>query len=173
MTGAFLALAQLFLNRPHNVCQHVDRVLSPTDSILFKQFGIGEPVPVARFSDVYDHNLAFIWADGTNGAGIPAPTDIMSRVTSGFNERQLQSVRQVASPDDIPNACPQNFNLLSECFAAVSFNSLPTAENASIPLNYTIHVDGGLSHIDVVRHTSDFEKRILPLQWAIDSVSIR
>ena len=30
--------------------------------------------------------------------------------------------------------------------------------------------DAGLDFIDVQHHTSDFEKRILSLQWAIDQV---
>ena len=122
---------------------------------------------------MYDDRLALFWADGTNGTGVPAAIDIMGRVTSGFNERQLQSVRQLPTPDDIPNACPQNFNLVSDCFAAISFDSLPTTENTSVPTNYTIHLDGGIFHVDVVRHLSDFEKRVLPLQWAVDSVSAR
>lgn len=95
----------------------------------------------------------------------------MAHVTSGFSSSQLRVVHQLSSPDDIPNACPQNFNLFSECFAAVAFNSMPTANNDTSPLNYTIMADGGLFHIDVKKHSSDYELRILPLQWAIDSVS--
>ena len=44
--------------------------------------------------------------------------------------------------------------------------------NPNSLLNYTIHVDAGLGFIDVVNHASDYEKRVLPLQWAIDSVSL-
>jgi len=40
------------------------------------------------------------------------------------------------------------------------------------PINYTISADGGLSYINVYSHTSDFETRILPLQWAIDQVCV-
>ena len=97
----------------------------------------------------------------------------MSRITRGFSDRQLHAITQVESPAQIPEACPQNFNMFSECFAAISFNTLPTAENASTPLNYTILADGGLFHIDVERHTSDYERRIMPLQWAIDSVRLQ
>lgn len=102
--------------------------------------------------------------------GFPSPDDIMAHVTSGFTSRQLQAVRKVSSPDDIPSACPQNFNLFSQCFAAVAFNVLPTSANDTTPYDYTIRADGGLFHIDVVKHTSDYERRILPLQWALDSV---
>jgi hypothetical protein len=37
-------------------------------------------------------------------------------------------------------------------------------------LNYSILADGGLGFIDVVNHKSDFERRVLPLQWSLDSV---
>jgi hypothetical protein len=40
------------------------------------------------------------------------------------------------------------------------------------PINYTISADGGLARINVYSHTSDFETRMLPLQWALDQVSI-
>ena len=96
----------------------------------------------------------------------------MARVTSGFTGDQLATVHRLETSDDIVDACPQNFNLFSECFAAVSFDSFPSATggNAST-LNYTIFVDGGLIHVDVEDHSSDYEKRVLPLQWAVDSVS--
>ena len=121
---------------------------------------------------MFDGSLALLWADGTNGTVFPSPASIMSIVTEGFGSSQLRAVHQVDSPDDIPNACPQNFNLFSECFAAIAFNSLPRNENDTSPLNYTIMVDGGLFHIDVKKHTSDYERRVLPLQWAVDSVRI-
>ncbi|KAG0704009.1 P-loop containing nucleoside triphosphate hydrolase protein [Suillus ampliporus] len=40
------------------------------------------------------------------------------------------------------------------------------------PTDYTISADGGLTYINVYSHTSDFETRILPLQWAIDQTII-
>ncbi|KAI1786805.1 hypothetical protein LXA43DRAFT_1184913 [Ganoderma leucocontextum] len=39
-------------------------------------------------------------------------------------------------------------------------------------MGHTLRADGGLFHIDVTKHTSDYEKRILPLQWAVDSAII-
>ncbi|OJT08332.1 ABC transporter A family member 3 [Trametes pubescens] len=151
--GIFLAVAQIFLTKPNN-------------------YGLGSPAPVHSLASVYDGSLALIWADGTNGTGSnPSAHDIMARITRGFNGRQLSSIRQLDSPADIPDACPQNFNLFSECYAAVAFNSLPGPDGL-LPLNYTLRADGGLFHIDVFRHTSDYEERILPLQWAIDSAII-
>jgi hypothetical protein len=96
----------------------------------------------------------------------------MAHVTRGFTSSQLNAVKKAATPGDILSFCPQNFNLFSECFAAVAFNYLPTSANDTNPIDYTIRADGGLLHIDVVHHTSDFEKRVLPLQWAVDQVGV-
>ncbi|KAF9067262.1 P-loop containing nucleoside triphosphate hydrolase protein [Rhodocollybia butyracea] len=152
--GIFLAVAQLFLFVPNN-------------------YGIGNPIPIYRLQDQFDGTLSLIWADGTtnSSSGGVTPTDIMSKISSNLSSsRQRNAIRKVASPSAIPSECPQNFNLISECFAAVSFFDIPSPGTGSV--NYTIQADGGLVHVDVVRHTSDFEKRILPLQWAIDQAIV-
>ncbi|KDR85831.1 hypothetical protein GALMADRAFT_234928 [Galerina marginata CBS 339.88] len=149
--GAFLATAQVFLNRLNN-------------------YGIGEPVLIKDLQTQFNAKTALIWADGTDGTSNPTPANIIARVTSGFTPSQLALVKQIPNPADIPAQCPQNFNLFSECFAAVAFYDIPAGGNASI--NYTILADAGLAFIDVERHTSDFEKRILPLQWSIDRAII-
>ncbi|KAL5533846.1 hypothetical protein ACEPAG_306 [Sanghuangporus baumii] len=151
--GVFLAVAQLFLDRPNN-------------------YGLGQPAAIRPLNDNIDTSLSLYWVDGTNGSGTPSPADIMARVTSGFTSRQMSTVHQLATRDDIVEACPQNFNLFSECFAAVSFDSFPSSAMDNASLNYTIFVDGGLAHVDVEDHSSDYEKRVLPLQWAIDSAII-
>lgn len=165
--GIFLAVAQLFLSKPNNVSLCSCKSLSNAH-----QYGIGQPIPVFTLSSQFDGSAALIWADGTDGTSSPTPDQIMARITTGFDQSQLNAIRKVDSPADIPAQCPQNFNLFSECFAAVAFNNIPGNGNASNPVNYTIRADGGLFHIDVVRHTSDFEKKILPLQWAIDEAII-
>lgn len=96
----------------------------------------------------------------------------MSIVTRNFSSSQLGFVHQAASADEVANSCPENFNLLSECFAAIVFNVIPETATSNTPLNYTIRADGGLVAVDVGRHRSDYEKRILPLQWAVDSAII-
>ena len=111
-----------------------------------------------------------MWADGTDGTSNPTPKEIISHITANFTHYQLASVKQLSTPADIPATCPQNFNLFSQCFAAIAFTNIPADGNASNPINYTIFGDAGLAFIDVKHHTSDFEKRILPLQWAIDRV---
>lgn len=97
----------------------------------------------------------------------------MAHITASFTPRQLKAVKQVDTADDITRACPQNFNFLSECFAAVAFNDIPANTSAGKPVNYTLRADSGLVFIDVIKHQSDFEKRVLPLQWAIDEVCFR
>ncbi len=95
----------------------------------------------------------------------------MAHVTASFSEKQLKGIRKADTVSQLPFACPQNFNLRSTCFAAVAFNDIPSP-NAGRPINYTINADGGLVFIDVAKHTSDYELRILPLQWAIDKVCL-
>jgi ATP-binding cassette, subfamily A (ABC1), member 3 len=106
--------------------------------------------------------------NGTNS--FMSPDTVMARVIRDFSPVQARSVIRASSPATVPNACPQNFNLFSECFAAVVFNYLPTSAEDTAPINYTIRADGGLYHIDVKGGKSDYEKRILPLQLAVDQV---
>jgi ATP-binding cassette subfamily A (ABC1) protein 3 len=94
----------------------------------------------------------------------------MARITSNFGQNQLRAIKQVGTPADIPPQCPQNFNGFSECFAAIAFNHLPMNATDTSPIDYTISADEGLIYVNVYSHTSDFETRILPLQWAIDQV---
>ncbi|TFK56402.1 P-loop containing nucleoside triphosphate hydrolase protein [Heliocybe sulcata] len=152
--GVFLAVAQTFLIKPNN-------------------YGIGSPVPVRSLGDAFDGSMALIWADSTNGTSrSPTPEDIIARITRGFSSYQLNAVKRVDTPDDIPAQCPQNFNLYSECFAAIAFNGWPTSGNGTLPMDYTIRADAGLAHIDAVNHLSDYELRLLPLQFAVDQAII-
>ena len=117
-----------------------------------------------------------VWADATEDERTPSfASQIMQQVTAGFSPSQLKAVKQVSSPAEITTMCPQNFHLVSECFAALVFEFLPFPLGdlvlASSDVSYTIRADRGLRHIDVKEHTGDFEKRILPLQWAVDRVS--
>ncbi|KAF7340910.1 hypothetical protein MSAN_02075900 [Mycena sanguinolenta] len=149
--GVFLAVAKRFLLKPNN-------------------YGIGNPIPIYSLQQQFHDAGTLVWADATDGNSQPSPTDIMARVTSGFSVSQLSAVKQASSGPELPFECPQNFNGFSECFAAVVFYDIPA--NVTSPVNYTILADSGLFHIDVVRHTSDFELRVLPLQWAVDQAII-
>jgi ATP-binding cassette subfamily A (ABC1) protein 3 len=149
-----------------------------------QQYGIGQPVPIKSLSSQFDAKTALIWADGTNsslGASSPTAAQIIEHITASFTPSQRAAVRQISDPANIPAQCPQNFNLFSSCFAAVAFYDIPgpSATNATSggsgvgrSVNYTISADSGLQFIDVVNHKSDFEKRVLPLQWAIDQVRL-
>ncbi|KAJ7083365.1 hypothetical protein B0H15DRAFT_785012 [Mycena belliarum] len=149
--GLFLAVAKNFLSTPNN-------------------YGIGNPIPVFPLHQQFNDARALVWADATNGNSRPSPTEIMARVTRDFSKSQLGLVKQASSGSQLPLECPQNFNGLSECYAAVIFNDIPA--NSGTPVNYTILADSGLRHIDVVKHNSDFETRVMPLQWAIDQAII-
>uniref|UniRef100_A0A5K1K522 RxLR effector candidate n=1 Tax=Ganoderma boninense TaxID=34458 RepID=A0A5K1K522_9APHY len=146
--AVFLAYAQVFLSKPNNN-------------------GLGTFVPIFPLADVYDPALTFVWSDNTNGTANPSPQDIMARVLRDFSGKQLASVTQVGE-DEIGSTCLQNFLGTSSCFAAVSFEGIPAA-GVNQTLNYTIRYDSSLGFVDVKNHKSDFELRILPLQWAIDS----
>ncbi|KAI0947262.1 hypothetical protein AcV7_009727 [Taiwanofungus camphoratus] len=149
----FLAAAQTFLDKPNN-------------------YGIGTAIPVPSLVNKFDGTLTLVWADATNGTGSPSADDIMAHVTSGFSPNQLNAVKKVDSPDDVPATCPENWNGYSACFGAIVFNSLPTSSNnitAARSVNYTIRADEGLYYINVVKHTSGYEERVMPLQWAVDS----
>ncbi|KAG1840268.1 hypothetical protein DFJ58DRAFT_858320 [Suillus subalutaceus] len=151
--GIFLAAAQTFLVKPNN-------------------YGFGSPISVYNLQNEFDGSLTLVWADGTNGTGTPSAEQVMARITSNFTSNQLQAVMQVATPADIPTQCPQNFDLTSQCFAGIAFNYLPMNATDTTPINYTISADAGLVYVNVISHTSDFETRILPLQWALDQAII-
>ncbi|PPR02359.1 hypothetical protein CVT24_011703 [Panaeolus cyanescens] len=151
--GAFLATAQVFLNRLNN-------------------YGLGSPVSIYSLQNQFDATTTLIWADGTNGSSNPTPQAIIDHITSNFTPHQLSAVRKLDNPADIPRTCPQNFNFFSECFAAIAFFDIPGSGSTGRTVNYTIYADAGLTSIDVEKHTSDFEKRIFPLQWSIDQAII-
>jgi hypothetical protein len=94
---------------------------------------------------------------------------IIDRVIRDFSPSQRRRVRRAESVDAILAACPQNFNGFSECYAAVVFAALGDGPGA---VNYTLRADGGLYHINVEGGKSDYEQRVMPLQFAIDQVGI-
>jgi hypothetical protein len=96
------------------------------------------------------------------------PSAVVQKITSSFSDTQLRAVHQVDDPNDVPASCQQNFNGFSECYGAIIFNSI----DEQGVLNYTVRADAGLFFIDVHGHQSDFEKRVLPLQWAVDRAII-
>ncbi|KAF7354426.1 hypothetical protein MVEN_01131600 [Mycena venus] len=110
-----------------------------------------------------------VWVDTTDRNSSPSPTTIMARITSNFLTSQINAVKKVSTADEVLSECPQNFNGFSECYAALIFYDIPR-DNASAPIKYTIMGDSGLCRIDVKHHEGDYERRIMPLQWALDQV---
>jgi len=135
------------------------------------KFGIADPVAVRDFRGRFDGSLRLVWADNTGGTGAPSADDIITYITQGPNSKQLAGISKVETIDDIPDRCPQNFNSFSECFAGLSFEYLPSGPSDTRPINYTILGNGGFGYINVIRHTSDYELYVLPLQWAVDQVT--
>lgn len=128
---------------------------------------------VRDFRDRFDGSLKLIWADDTGGKGSPSANDIVAHITRGFNDKQLAAISKVETTDDIPVKCPQNFNLFSECFAGLSFGYLPSGPNDTSPISYTILGNGGFGYVNAIKHTSDYELYVLPLQWAVDQVMLQ
>jgi ATP-binding cassette subfamily A (ABC1) protein 3 len=107
--------------------------------------------------------------DATDGTSSPSPSQVISRITSSFTPTQQQHVRQLSDVSEISSTCPENFAGLSQCFAVVVFYDIPA--NGSADVVYTLQADAGLLYINVQKHTSQYEERVLPLQWAIDKVN--
>ena len=139
--------------------------------ITWLQFGIGQPIPVFSLQSQFEVPLVLLWTDATDGTSSPSPSQIISNISSLLTPTQRQYVRQLSNVSDFANTCPQNFAGFSQCFAAVVFYDIPANGSATRPVNYTIKADAGLSYINVKKHTSHYEQRILPLQWAIDKVT--
>ena len=126
---------------------------------------------IRDFRTQFDGSLKLVWADNTGGAGSPSADDIVTHITREFSNKQLAAISKVEKTDDIPVQCPENFNLFSECFAGLSFEYLPSGPTDTRQINYTILADGGYGYINAIKHTSDYELYVLPLQWAVDQVT--
>ncbi|KDR85851.1 hypothetical protein GALMADRAFT_389530 [Galerina marginata CBS 339.88] len=152
--GIFLGFATNFFTNPNNL-------------------GLGNAVPIFRVQDHFDGSRPIVWADNSGGSGYISAKNIMSHVTANFTSKQLAGVMQVQSDQALSDSCLSNFNGASGCFITVSFDAIPTASPSDIrALNYTIRSDYGSHHVDVAKHTSDLETKVIPMQWAIDQAII-
>jgi len=93
----------------------------------------------------------------------------MDRVTANFTSAQKAAVKEAKDVQELNRICLLNFSGTSACSAALNFAAIPSSKDAG-SLNCTISF-GDTGHIDVVDHTSDVEKDLIPLQWAVDQVS--
>lgn len=150
----FFAYASEFLSRPNNL-------------------GFGSPIPIHSLADTWTSDIIY-YIDATNASPSRVP-DLVSALTStsGLSSAQQSRLKSLSSPDDVQRACPSNFNLISECFAVLIFDYVPANAEDTRPMNYTIRVDGGRTAVDVQKHTSDYEKVALPVQWAVDKAGMQ
>lgn len=135
---------------------------------------MGTPVSLYHVEDHFDGSKPLVWVDTTDGSGYIKAQDIMSLVTAGFTtSKQRNAVLNVPTLESLFNICISNANGASGCFMALSFDGIPRADKAdNRAINYTLRGDGGAFFVDVARHTSDLETRLIPLQWAIDQVGL-
>ncbi|KAG8891481.1 hypothetical protein FRC01_014673 [Tulasnella sp. 417] len=96
----------------------------------------------------------------------------MDIVTRPLSSSRRQAVVKVDDLDALELACPTNYNGRSSCYAGVIFNGLPRSNDSASPIYYIIRGDMGQTYVNVKRHTGDYEKNVLPIQWAIDSAII-
>ncbi|KAG8774772.1 hypothetical protein FRC12_001832 [Ceratobasidium sp. 428] len=150
----FFGYASEFLSRPNNL-------------------GFGSPVPIASLASTWTTDtIYYVDATGTSPSRVPGfiSTFVSS---SNLSPAQQSRLKPLESRDAIQRACPSNFNLISECFAVLVFDYVPTGASDTRPMNYTMRVDGGRTAVDVEKHTSDYEKVTLPVQWAVDRAAMQ
>ncbi|QRV97372.1 ABC transporter [Ceratobasidium sp. AG-Ba] len=147
--AVFFGYASEFLSRPNNL-------------------GFGSAVPIVSLADTWKTDtIYYVDATGANPSRVPSFISTLVS-SSNLSPGQQSRLKPLESRDAIQRACPSNFNLVSECFAVLVFDYLPSGRDDSRPMNYTMRIDGGRTAVDVEKHTSDFERVTLPVQWAVD-----
>ncbi|KAG8734716.1 hypothetical protein FRC10_011502, partial [Ceratobasidium sp. 414] len=134
--------------------------------------GFGTPIPIPSLADTWATDTIYYVDDTrTNPSQVPA---LISAIISSSNLSPAQQSRlKLLESGDVQRACPSNFNLISQCFAVLVFGYVPTGAGDSQPMNYTIRMDGGRTAVDVEKHTSDYERVALPVQWAVDKAAMQ
>ncbi|PWN47688.1 hypothetical protein IE53DRAFT_390183 [Violaceomyces palustris] len=120
--------------------------------------------------------MPMYWVDQSPPSDPTPPfnsTQIMATLTSILEPSQRDRVKQVFSDADLAFSCPQAFNGLSTCFGAIQFNRIVPISSSTASVNYTLRFDPGLNKVKVNDNSGDVEKRVLPLQWALDSAIIQ
>ncbi|KAG8699217.1 hypothetical protein FRC08_005432, partial [Ceratobasidium sp. 394] len=149
----FFAYASEFLSRPNNL-------------------GFGTPTPIPSLANTWTTDtIYYVDATQTNPSRVPALIEALISL-SNLSPAQ-QSRLKLLNSSDVQRACPSNFNLISECFAVLIFDHVPGGANDSLPMSYTIRMDGGRTAVDVEKHSSDYEKVALPVQWAVDKAGMQ
>ncbi|KAF8590206.1 P-loop containing nucleoside triphosphate hydrolase protein [Ramaria rubella] len=141
---------------PSDVMSLVTQSLQPSDRALVRQ--VSSPAAIAPACPQNFNGFSECFA-AVAFTSFPTPTNVTLIPPSNSSALPPFNVTAGGIPDGL--------------------NPLDTAPNGTnvLPrtslLNYTIQGDAGLGFIDVVGHKSDFERRVLPLQWAIDSAIIQ
>ncbi|KAF9479407.1 P-loop containing nucleoside triphosphate hydrolase protein [Pholiota conissans] len=135
--------------------------------------GLGTISPVLQIQDAFDGSRPLVWADNTNGTGFITAKAIMGQISKNFTLKQLNALKEVENTQQVQQACLLNFNGASGCFSTVTFETIPTtagSDNRSV--EYIIRYDDGVQHINIAKHDTDFETKLLAVQWAIDQAVI-
>ncbi|KAJ8099088.1 hypothetical protein POJ06DRAFT_255912 [Lipomyces tetrasporus] len=126
------------------------------------QYGVADPTTVKQLSEVIG-NRKLVYLASTVGGLTSDMRKVMQTVTSGLPASQ---VIELDDPVDLLTVCKQNLRGSSTCFGAIQWNSFDSENRV---YNYSLRADAGLGIINVPDHTSDAERYLLPLQWAVDA----
>ncbi|KAK9480821.1 hypothetical protein V1514DRAFT_288489 [Lipomyces japonicus] len=126
------------------------------------RYGVATPKSLSTLPDVIgDRKLVYLARE--SGSLTPEMKRIMAIATSGVPSAQ---VIELNDSIDLLRVCKQNLRGASTCLAAIEWNSIDLEKKI---YNYTLRADAGLSRIFVNDHSSDAERILMPVQWAIDS----
>ncbi|KAK9324278.1 hypothetical protein V1517DRAFT_337094 [Lipomyces orientalis] len=126
------------------------------------QYGVADPAAVKQLSEVIG-NRKLVYLASTAGGLTSDMRKIMQTVTSGLPASQ---VIELNDPVDLLTVCKQNLRGSSTCYSAVEWHSFDFENRV---YNYSLRADAGLGIVNVPDHTSDSERYLLPLQWAVDA----
>lgn len=112
-------------------------------------------------------DLKFLWMDESNNATLAKI--LIANVTSQIPK---ENVIKVANRTQLDQHCPENFNQVSGCFAAVVFQTLDWT-STTMDFVYQLRLDNGLYSTNVYNGKASLEAHHFPVQWAVDSSIFR
>ncbi|ORX35007.1 hypothetical protein BD324DRAFT_633591 [Kockovaella imperatae] len=112
-------------------------------------------------------NHKFVWVPPSDSATNETVSTFIDQLMNKVLGGHTGDIVKLDNASNLARECPENFNLLSECFGALVFDNV---DPDSRTLNYTLRGDFGLVMTNVDQTSKDdVQVRYLPLQWAIDS----
>lgn len=131
-------------------------------------YGVGDKF---RSIKTLDHALIgdqkFIWMDQSQNATLA--NVLIADITSEIPQKNIY---KLANRTQLDQHCPENFNQVSGCFAAVVFQTLEWTETAT-NFAYQLRLDNGLYSTNVFNGKASLESHHFPVQWAVDSSIFR